>query len=526
MIGDTVSWMSARGACLALVVGACSASEPTSILVRVEAPGLDVRAARATIAIGRPADVCDPQPLASGRPIELPGRVVVLLDDAVRTAFVTIAGETPGGCHVAAAARIDVTSGEQATTTLVLESDEPLTCCDGLQSADEQAIDCGGPCAACDLATGPPTWRAAPALLEPRSRLAAVASPNGRIYAIGGESGGSLDTIESLSPLEDPVWRAASARLPSPRSRVAAASTGTTFIVAGGRDTGPVAAVERVDGAAVAELAAMALARESFGLVASDGLIYAIGGNGPAGPLADVEVYDERQNAWFPRARLPAATQVLGAAAGRDGAIYVFGGRTSEITDAAWRYDPALDRWGSLPALVSPRIEVAATLSTDGRIYTIGGQDQTTSFSEVTAFTPRTGRWSRVSPITPARVAAAAVTGCDGRVWSIGGTLVGPFEPVVAVYGPEIHVQPASAGAATLTGDNFAANAEVRVWFGAQAGTPVATGRTDETGHLVPISLPLPAVPAGAWPITAIDDRSRIPVTTLISNVTSSFGVE
>jgi hypothetical protein len=72
---------------------------------------------------------------------------------------------------------------------------------------------------------------------------------------------------------------------------------------------------------------------------------------------------------------------------------------------------------------------------------------------------------------------------------------------------------PLHAGTAPMaSGSNFAAGATVRVYGGAVAsGPPIASGTSDGTGVLAPLTLPAFAG-AGNFLLTFVDSRSRYPV--------------
>jgi hypothetical protein len=105
--------------------------------------------------------------------------------------------------------------------------------------------------------------------------------------------------------------------------------------------------------------------------------------------------------------------------------------------------------------------------------------------------------------------------GSDGRVYAVGGITSGALGTVEA-YGPSIAMAPTSgqAGASiSLSGSNFAANANVSVHFGVLTGQLLGTGVTDASGALVaPISFKIPPVTPAAYKVFVSDDRSQYPV--------------
>lgn len=66
----------------------------------------------------------------------------------------------------------------------------------------------------------------------------------------------------------------------------------------------------------------------------------------------------------------------------------------------------------------------------------------------------------------------------------------------------------------TVTGSNFAANANVSVYFDSTTSTPLASGSTTATGALTaPITFKVPNLAGGARGLVVMDDRSLYPIT-------------
>ena len=124
---------------------------------------------------------------------------------------------------------------------------------------------------------------------------------------------------------------------------------------------------------------------------------------------------------------MPSPRTDLAAVATPDGRIFAIGGAVY----AAGRYSPtvtvqiydiATDTWSSGPPLPSPRSELAATMGADGRIYAFGGYDVGLAPRGVLARSgqPRRPAGRAAADALAAR-AAAAVTGPDGTMYVIGG---------------------------------------------------------------------------------------------------------
>jgi len=92
--------------------------------------------------------------------------------------------------------------------------------------------------------------------------------------------------------------------------------------------------------------------------------------------VKEVEVYDPAAKTWTLAAPMPTPRQLLAAALGADGRIYVIGGSRdygSPGTDLVEVYDPASNRWSEGPPLHIARYGHAAATTPDCRIWVIGG---------------------------------------------------------------------------------------------------------------------------------------------------------
>ncbi len=162
-------------------------------------------------------------------------------------------------------------------------------------------------------------WQSGTSMPTPRSELAAVLGPDGRIYAIGGGSGGLIDTVEAYDPKTD-RWSPVASML-TPRTGLAA-------------------------------------------VLGPDGRIYTIGG-GYGSILDTVEAYDPKTNRWSPVASMSTPRTNLAAVLGPDGRIYAIGGSFSDsILDTVEAYDPKTNRWSPVASMSTPRTDLAAVFGT------------------------------------------------------------------------------------------------------------------------------------------------------------------
>jgi hypothetical protein len=186
-------------------------------------------------------------------------------------------------------------------------------------------------------AGGGSRWAAVKPMSAPRSGLAAVVGPDGRIYAVGGRNGGPLHTLEAYSPGAD-TW---------------------------------------------ATLAPMPTARADLGLaVGGDGLLYAVGGTtdapvsgGGADSLDVVEIYDPVCDSWRTGPPLGLGRDGPAVLGGPDGRIYVIGG-THDVfpADNSETLFPPAGAWERFPLDSSNLDRRGVAVAADGRLFLVGGE--------------------------------------------------------------------------------------------------------------------------------------------------------
>jgi N-acetylneuraminic acid mutarotase len=310
-----------------------------------------------------------------------------------------------------------------------------------------------------------------------RAQFGAAAGADGRIYAFGGINdtfNGSLDSLERYDPATD-SWSTL-APLPIGRANHAAAAGADGRIYAiGGNDSN----VEAYNPATNTWSAVAPLPTPRGFLAATtgaDGRIYAVGGYGP---LDTLEAYNPATNSWSTLAPMPTARSFLAAAAGADGRIYAIGGDNSldgidNPLNTVEAYNPATNSWSAVAPMPTARSLLAAARGPDGRIYAIGGSNDShgDTLDSVERYDPATNTWSTVAPIPIARYDVGAATGADGRIYAIGGAnhmigFQGTYSTVTALSLVTVTPPPnqaTSEGASTLfnlgsfTDDNPNAN--------------------------------------------------------------------
>lgn len=426
------------------------------------------------------------------------------------------------------------------------------SCTDGEHNQTETDVDCGGecgPCAPhrhcraaadcttgictdtfCALASGPPSWIAAPTLPTFRGAMGA-GHANGTIWVVGGPltafwTGSSWTEITSTA---DPRT------LDVPTSGHAIVGDGANLWALGGRDSDGERA-NRARGLAPGAagwtvLDPLAVARSSLAAaVGPDGKIYAIGGS--VGVETTMSAYNNVVESYTPPPG-PAGTQAwdqapvdlpfgaYGLAAASVGEhLYVAGGTAFTGTlRSLMRWKPGDLEWSIRASMADARSSHEVVGAPDGRLYAVGGSNGTTPLATVEAYSPEADHWFSVAPLPGgARTSLGVTIGPDGRIWAIGGTAGGTSSGTVEVYGPVLRLNPEHGPVGTqvqIAGSNFAANASVTIHLGALASPAIGTRQTSAAGTLqTPVAFTVPAgLPAGTTlVIHAVDDRSGFPV--------------
>jgi len=144
-----------------------------------------------------------------------------------------------------------------------------------------------------------------------------------------------------------------------------------------------------------------------------------------------VEVYDPASNGWSTAAPMPTARTRLAAVAGPDGKIYAIGGSTTSTLDLTGytsvveAYDPLTDSWETAASLNTPRVGLAAAVSGD-KIYAFGGYGTPPGYTArylltVEVYDPISNAWSSAPSMKAARYGLAATSTSAGLIYLIGG---------------------------------------------------------------------------------------------------------
>jgi len=160
--------------------------------------------------------------------------------------------------------------------------------------------------------------------------------------------------------------------------------------------------------------------RSNGALVALDGNLYFLGGNGPEGPSAACWRLGPG-GAWSAIADLPLPRATHGAAVA-GGRIFVVGGlgEDGQPLDRVDLYDPATGRWHSGPALTRPRSRLAL-VSLRGALVAAGGAEPGVPASRrVEILEPGATSWSK-GPSLPLGLNRLGAAALDGTLVVAGG---------------------------------------------------------------------------------------------------------
>jgi N-acetylneuraminic acid mutarotase len=182
--------------------------------------------------------------------------------------------------------------------------------------------------------------------------------------------------------------------------------------------------------------ASMPTGRANLAAAASGGLIYAIGGesfDGGGNGLTTVEAYDPSANTWTARQPLAVKRYYHAAVATADGRIYVLGGRNDTgVLASVEMYNPATNTWTPRQPMPTARLGLGVTLGSDGKIYAIGGWDGD-RLATVEVYDPATDSWSTRQPMPTARRYLAVATGSNSKIYAIGGSNADGFNFLLTV---------------------------------------------------------------------------------------------
>ncbi|EYC43343.1 hypothetical protein Y032_0497g2508 [Ancylostoma ceylanicum] len=101
--------------------------------------------------------------------------------------------------------------------------------------------------------------------------------------------------------------------------------------------------------------------------------------------------------------------------------VYITGGRSNliEYHSEVLKYDPLLRRWKRMQHMITPRV-YHAIAENDGKIYVVGGENETGALNKLECYDPITDEWTELAPMREARSRPTAIFR-SGMLYVFGG---------------------------------------------------------------------------------------------------------
>jgi N-acetylneuraminic acid mutarotase len=169
----------------------------------------------------------------------------------------------------------------------------------------------------------------------------------------------------------------------------------------------------------------MPTSRLEFSSATINGLIYIIGGRDATAPVtpkpvvSTVEVYDPSTDTWTsgPSLLVALASQMTITANGK---IYAIGGEDQFLeSDVVQEYDPVSGNW-TLKANMPDQRASAAISVNNNMIYISGGEGPGVQLNSLLLYNPSTDTWGAGSPMTQSREGPGGAM-IDGQILVYGG---------------------------------------------------------------------------------------------------------
>lgn len=271
-----------------------------------------------------------------------------------------------------------------------------------------------------------PVQREEPSLPAPIEETAAAVA-GGALYVMGGFNAAGL-SLDLVYAFDGGAWRAGP-RLPLPLDHPSATTLDGHVFIAGGHSNGRDSArLFRLDGDRWTELASMHYARGGHSLLASQGRLYAIGGNTSRGNVPQAEAFDPSANSWTVLPSLPdPRNHVMGFVSGD--AVCVAGGR-SPTTARIDCLDLTSNAWIAFAAMPQASSGGGAATFLGGDVVVMGGQDasETRIVNQLARYSTGKGWTTGETMLDPRHGFELALF--DGRAWACGGGSAPGLHPV------------------------------------------------------------------------------------------------
>ena len=276
---------------------------------------------------------------------------------------------------------------------------------------------------------GQSQWEPRAGLSVPRDDFASAVVGE-EIWIFGGLTGDRgirLHSIEVYNTETD-RWRTSRLTLPQGLASFEGTAIGDRIYLFGGLDVN----TEASDFAAVLntstgqwrELPPLPSPRYAHSVTLHDGLIYVIGGEGAAGVIKTVDVYDPAARTWSTGAPMPQARGSHDTVSAGD-VMYVLGGYLDGgPTDLVQTYDPVAGEWALAEPLPEP-VSRAGAAVLDDRLWV-----SLHEFSYVLDVGGQT--WTPAPPLTVPRHGLGYIP-VGGSIFGIGGCTESPLRDVRSV---------------------------------------------------------------------------------------------
>jgi uncharacterized protein (TIGR03437 family) len=198
---------------------------------------------------------------------------------------------------------------------------------------------------------------------------------------------------------------------------------GRLLVIGGSGPSGAVATVEiYATGGSVAEGPKLLQARTRAACATlRDGRVLVTGGNDGAAPISSSEMFDPTTNLWQPADNLSTPREGLQAVTTVGGEVWIIGGTASGVTVGEIEIYGADARFHSRGRWNSPRTHFAVTTTLDGDLVVAGGADGSGTLNSVEIRDGRTGAWSVAGTMHTARKDFTASQLTDGTILFAGG---------------------------------------------------------------------------------------------------------
>ena len=171
--------------------------------------------------------------------------------------------------------------------------------------------------------------------------------------------------------------------------------------------------------------------QDHVAVLLDDGQVLVAGGRGAGGVadhgsprLAEATTYDPSAGRWTDTGRMAKEREKATVHLLTDGRVFVIGGmnQSQDPVKTTEFYDPAAGAWTEGPRMKEKRIEHDSVLLPDGKVLVVGGLNVFFALvAEAEIFDPETGEWEPASGMEIGRARHTATLLNDGRVLVVGG---------------------------------------------------------------------------------------------------------